>query len=133
MIGTKVWLYASTAVSLTALLIAGMSSASAAPPSPKGQVDVGQAGFRTVSEDRIAVAAATNAPTCVTTRLGPIPVPDTYQDLWITNNCPIQVRVKAIWSWGSDSPCYAINSKVVVKSRHSNLVTGGKFDRLVAC
>jgi len=79
-----------------------------------------------------AIKKDTTVPTCVTTRLDPPGF--VAQSVWITNTCPIQVRVIPVWRFSFDSACVTIESGKTIESRHVYQFTKKEvFDGLKAC
>lgn len=119
----------------------GASPASAAPASESAAdptvvstlVDAGASPAQAeaiAAEDALASLAAA-VPSCVDSRydnpFGP------YQDVYVTNDCPVTQRVKVIWAFARDSRCYPIAPGSTVKDHHLNQYGIDRWDGLASC
>lgn len=71
--------------------------------------------------------AQSAVPTCVQTRLSDGRFSDTVT---VTNRCSTTQRVKALWAFGTDSPCYQLRPNYYFTSTRSY---PARFDGLRAC
>lgn len=79
----------------------------------------------------IAATASAEVPTCVRATYSNPAGP--YQDVYVKNSCPGTIRVKVLWSPGTDSRCYSIAPNQQIKDHHLNQWLADKWDGLRSC
>lgn len=84
-----------------------------------------------IAAEDAAASLAAAVPSCVDARyenpFGP------YQDVYVTNSCPVTQRVKVLWAFARDSRCYSIAPKSTIKDHHLNQYGIDRWDGLASC
>lgn len=80
---------------------------------------------------RRVVSSAEAPPVCVTATYKNPKGP--YQNVYVTNSCPVSQRVKVLWAHATDSGCHTIAAGATYEDHHLNQNFIDRWDGIASC